>query len=57
MPYRYSGEKLKKYVSRCISARRKEHSEESRDRSIAACFGMGKSKKWKSKSLAKPGGK
>ena len=54
MPKRNVKEPLGDYVSRCISARRKEHPGESRERSIAACHGMGRSKKWQSKKLAKP---
>jgi hypothetical protein len=57
MPYRKKNEPLEDYVSRCISVRQKEHPGESRERSAAACFGMGRSKKWKSKSLAKPEGR
>jgi hypothetical protein len=57
MPYRKKNEPLEDYVSRCISVRQKEHPGEKRERSAAACFGMGRSKKWKSKSLAKPEGR
>jgi len=44
MPKRKSGEPLKKYVSRCIKVRRKEHPTESKRRSVAACYGMGRKK-------------
>lgn len=42
MPERAKGEKLKTYVSRCIKARRKEHPEEKMNRSVAACYSMGR---------------
>lgn len=48
MPERKKGEKLSDYVSRCISTRRQEHSEESQDQSIAACYSMGRTW-WKDK--------
>ncbi len=44
MPKRKSGEPLKKYVSRCVKVRRKEHPKESVKRSVAACYGMGRKK-------------
>jgi len=44
MPKRKSGEPLKKYVSRCIKVRRKEHPTESKRRSVAACYNMGRKK-------------
>ena len=52
MPEREKGEKLSDYVSRCISTRRKEHPEEPHDKSIAACFAMGKTY-WKAKKSEK----
>jgi hypothetical protein len=42
MPKRKKGESLKDYVSRCIPIRQREHPEESQDRSVAACYGMGR---------------
>jgi hypothetical protein len=42
MPERSKGEKLEDYVSRCIMARRHEHPEEPRDKSVAACYAMGR---------------
>lgn len=52
MPERQKSEKLNDYVSRCISARRKEHPEEPQDKSIAACFAMGRTY-WKAKKATK----
>jgi hypothetical protein len=49
MPKRKKNEPLKKYVSRCVPVRRKEHPEESQKRSVAACYGMGRKKKAKKK--------
>lgn len=46
MPVRKKKEPLKKYVSRCISTRRKEHPKESQKRSVAACYSMGRTH-WK----------
>jgi len=50
VPERKKGEPLKKYVNRCVPVRRKEHPGESADRSVAACYGMGKTKKKKKKN-------
>jgi len=44
MPARRKGEPLKKYVPRCVAVRRKEHPKESKRRSVAACYGMGRKK-------------
>lgn len=48
MPERRPKEKLRDYVSRCIMARRHEHPEESQERSVAACYSMGRTR-WKAK--------
>jgi hypothetical protein len=48
MPERQKNEKLSDYVGRCIMARRHEHPEESHERSVAACFSMGRTW-WKEK--------
>lgn len=42
MPERAKGEPLKKYVARCIKARRNEHSDEQISKSVAACYSMGR---------------
>lgn len=44
MPRRRANESLKSYVGRCVPIRRKEHPEESHERSVAACYGMGRKK-------------
>jgi len=49
MPKRTKNEPLKKYVSRCVPVRRGEHPEESQERSVAACYGMGRKTKKKKK--------
>jgi hypothetical protein len=43
MPERQKREKLSEYMQRCIMVRRKEHPEESHEKSVAACINMGKS--------------
>ena len=43
MPRRKKGEPLKKYVSRCIPIRRKEHPSEDTKQSVAVCYSMGRS--------------
>ena len=54
MPVRKKTEKLNTYVSRCISQRQKEHSDEDIKQSTAVCYDMGR-EFWKPKS--KVGGK
>ena len=43
MPERQKGQSLSDYVSICIASRRKEHPDEPQDKSIAACYSMGRS--------------
>jgi hypothetical protein len=40
MPTPRRGESQRDYVSRCVPIRQHEHPEESRERSVAACYGM-----------------
>jgi len=40
MPTPRNREDITDYVARCVPVRRKEHPEESRERSVAACYGM-----------------
>lgn len=49
MPVRAKKEKLRDYVSRCISVRRHEHPEEPKKKTIAACYSMGRTH-WKPKT-------
>lgn len=44
MPKVKKGESRKDYLARCIPIRRKEHPEESRERSIRVCFELYKKK-------------
>lgn len=48
MPVRRKTEKLKPYVSRCISQRQEEHPGESIEQSTGTCYEMGRSF-WKPK--------
>lgn len=45
MPTPKKQESRQKYVARCIPIRRKEHPDESRERSIRVCFEMYRAKK------------
>jgi len=53
MPTPKKGEDVASYVSRCVPIRRKEHPEESRERSVAACYGMYRQHKKKGKKKPK----
>jgi len=55
MPVRRKGEKLTKYVSRCVSARQREHPDEPIKRSVAACYSMGRTF-WRPKRKTVPTG-
>jgi len=52
MPERRKGEKLSKYVNRCIPIVKKENSNLTQDQALGKCYGMGKSF-WKRKKNAK----